>query len=292
MGVHGGSKLLFTLAGLSFSQLSSLGRNRAENAKRPGSPAVVADISWLCHRLRKRVVGETIDLVAAFILKFIQEGFVFQAAFDPEGRHHTKKASVRREFERQQSMAICIRAKSEILSISRALREGNIPNEEEQKIVLRAQLKDLEKKVKKGEQAIDDSEYHPQIIDGVRRTVEQLALLHPGKVLIVEGKYQADSYIQHLLTTGQADLAIGNDSDFSFVAGGACLQVSAFDIKASKKDVTDIKNIMIATGFGSTMDLARSHLGSCGTYKAAELPLLDGLTDIRTPLFDCCTPGQ
>jgi hypothetical protein len=112
--------------------------------------------------------------------------------------------------------------------------------------------------------------------------VEQLALLHPGKVFIVEGKFQADSYIQHLLVTEQVDLAIGNDADFSFIAGGACLQVSAFDIKVNKKDATDIKNITIATGFKNTIDLARNHLGSIGTYKAAELPLLDGLTDVRT----------
>ena len=78
-----------------------------------------------------------IGLVAALILKFVDEGFVFQTAFDAEGRHHTKRASVRREFERQQSMAICISSKPQILLISRALHEGNI-TDEEQKRVLRA----------------------------------------------------------------------------------------------------------------------------------------------------------
>ena len=67
-------------------------------------------------------------------------------------------------------MAICIRAKSEILSISRDLREGNIPDEE-QKSVLRAQLKDLEKWVKKGEQAIGESEYHPQTTTYMERSL-------------------------------------------------------------------------------------------------------------------------
>ena len=64
-----------------------------------------------------------------------------------------------------------------------------------------------------------ESELHPQVIESVRRAMEQLELSHPGKIFVVEGRFQADSYIQHLLTTSQVDLAIGNDADFSFIAG-------------------------------------------------------------------------
>ena len=99
MGVHLGSKFLYSLAGLTFGQLSSVARERAKNApdNRWGKPdpAVTADISWLCHKLRKKAPSETVSTVVAFLSKFIDEGFVLYAAFDPEGRHHTKKASVR-----------------------------------------------------------------------------------------------------------------------------------------------------------------------------------------------------
>lgn len=84
-------------------------------------------------------------------MQFVKEGFVACATFDPvNGRHHTKKAAVRREFDRQRSVAECITAKTKIMEMSHDLREGNCQNEEEKKIICN-NLKDLDKKVKKGE---------------------------------------------------------------------------------------------------------------------------------------------
>ena len=98
MGVNQGSKLLFMLIGITFAQLVSLCCKRAEDVGRMGAPAVAGDISWLCYKLRKTSIANTATYVTELILKFVEEGFVFYAAFDPaDGRHHTKKASIRRE---------------------------------------------------------------------------------------------------------------------------------------------------------------------------------------------------
>jgi hypothetical protein len=52
-------------------------------------------------------------------------------------------------------------------------------------------------------------------------------------------KVQADSYIQHLLTTSHVDLAIGNDANFSFIAGAKCSQVSDFQIPSAGTGLTN-----------------------------------------------------
>ena len=122
---------------------------------RAGAPAIAADVSWLCHRLRKSNIKNTTTFVKELVLKFVEEAFIFYAAFDPaSGRHHTKKAAFRREFDRQRVITNCIRAKTKILEISRDLREKNYENEDE-KAILQSQLKDLETKVKTATQFLD-----------------------------------------------------------------------------------------------------------------------------------------
>ncbi|KAI2509494.1 hypothetical protein MHU86_4871 [Fragilaria crotonensis] len=176
----------------------------------------------------------------------------------------------------------------------RELREGGNVAEDRRKI-LHARLDLLEKKARTAETTSQDHEYHPQVIESVRHAMEQLHQRHPGRMYIVEGRFQADSYIQHLLTTSKVDLAIGNDADFSFIAGAKCLQVSDFRIKLSKNKGIEIDDITIATGFLETIQLTRSHLGSSDvSFKEAEHPLLDGVSDLKTedPLFDCSSVGK
>ena len=133
--------------------------------------------------------------------------------FDPEGRHHSKKASIAREFERRRNVADCILAKAEILSISRKLREETLVDLEE-KNILSERRKHLEKKVKSCEKSIADMDCHPQIVEGLRHKLEDLANSHCEKIFVQESKFQADTYIQRLLVQKTVDFAVGNDRSF------------------------------------------------------------------------------
>ena len=191
MGVSNGYKLLFTLKGLTFGQLSHVARKRAENdPDRLGSPAVTADMSWLSRKLCKKSVCETVSTIEALLSKFMSEGFIVYLAFDPDGpRHHTKKASTYREFERQEKMVSCIKAKSQILSIRRELRERGHTFDDDRRKAMHTRLHVLEKEAKTGEKVSLESELHPQVIESVRRAMEQLELSHPGKIFVVEGRF-------------------------------------------------------------------------------------------------------
>ena len=173
MGVTNGYKLLFTLKGLTFGQLSHVARKRAENAPadRLGSPAMTADMSWLSRNLRKKSVCETVSTIETMVSTFMSEGFIVYAAFDPEGRrHHTKKTSTYREFERQEKMVACIKAKSQILYIRRELCKGDHDTiGDDRRKDLHARLHVLEKEAKTGERASLDSELHPQVIESLHQ---------------------------------------------------------------------------------------------------------------------------
>ena len=95
-----------------------------------------------------------------------------------------------------------------------------------------------------------------KIVEYLRRKVEELANSHHKKIFVLEGMFQADTYIQRLLVQKMVDFAVGNDMDFAVVAGEACLQITQFrlTVKKTKKGSTrKLENITIATGFRSTM---------------------------------------
>ena len=112
---------------------------------------------------------------------------------------------------------------------------------------------------------------HPQIIDGICSKLEELYNSHSNKVFILEGMFQADSYIQYLLVQKMVDFAVGNNTDFAVVAGESCLQMTKFRLTV-KKGMQKLKNITIATSFQSAIQQCREHLGNSGTFKPAESP--------------------
>ena len=106
--------------------------------------------------------------------------------------------------------------------VSPKLRQENFTddNTDERKRMLEKQ-KQLEKTVK----SWDKAESLPQIIGGVRRRLDELVDSHPEKIFIEVGMFQADTFIQHLLTKRTVAIVVANDTNFAVVAGEACLQV-------------------------------------------------------------------
>ena len=266
MGVHNGYKLLFALGGLTFSQLCSVGHERAKEAGHSSAPAIICDISWLCHKLlSKKTMDETMVIITVLILKFVEEeNFGFYAAFDPDGHHHMKKALVCCKFKHQESITACIMVKSKILLIARDLQEGNLKTEQE-KNILWEKLKKLEKEVKKGKKAIEESQKHPKIMENVWHTIEELLLWFPGNIIIVKGMFQADSYIQHLMMIKSVDFAIGNDANFSVIAGDTCLQMTNFQISVMRKmkNGRAMTNVSVSNVWVSELGHSMMQLSHC-----------------------------
>ena len=94
--------------------------------------------------------------------------------------------------------------------------------------------------------------------------------------------FQADTFIQHLLTKRTVDIVVGNDTDFAVVAGEACLQITSFRLTCNKKKdaVRTLNQITISTGFKATIEKCRKHLGTVGIFNDAKIPLLDDIRDL------------
>ena len=109
------------------------------------------------------------------------------------------------------------------------------------------------------------------------------------------GEFQADSVIQRMLVKKEADIVLGNDADFSFIAGPACLQVKYFKHRMQKKTrgaPSLIHDITVATAFKPTIAECCSWLNinmgeaeptkTGPIFQAAKVSMLDGITDVRT----------
>jgi len=235
MGVSNGSQILYKIERLSFAQFCSIATARAEQAGRKGKPAIALDFSWLCFKLWcKSSVSETKKKFSSLVSLLISQGFFVYIVMDPSHRHHSKKATIVRDVRRDRSIIDAIRFKAQILSISKTLRLETYSTTTEKKQLL-DKRKDLEKKVKTCE-SISQSRLSPDFREELENTARDLELqFSPQLLVIMHGPFQADSTVQWLLTQKKVDFALGNDSDFSFVAGPACLQVSDFKIYSVKK---------------------------------------------------------
>ena len=117
MGVNKGGEALYCIKKLSFTQLHSLACSRAEDAGQKGRPAAAVDMNWLCNHLKQcGGVVETASFIEGFLTHFISEGTRIIAVFDPENRHHSKKASIVRVYDRNKAVLDAIRYKSRILA--------------------------------------------------------------------------------------------------------------------------------------------------------------------------------
>ena len=70
----------------------------------------------------------------------------------------------------------------------------------------------------------------------------------PGKIIVVNGHFEADSYIQHLMTFTAVDFATGNGTAFSDVAGGACFHSTSRVLSTRiRAQLTSFRDLTFAT---------------------------------------------
>ena len=112
MGVKNGSKMLHSVADLSFDEVATILRHRAnkQTAERP--PAIAHDSNWLARKLGSSKAGPVpniMELVKAFSSKGVDNYVVV----DGPCRHHSKKETIKRDakIERAKIDVIVLRKK-------------------------------------------------------------------------------------------------------------------------------------------------------------------------------------
>ena len=90
---------------------------------------------------------------------FLGNGFLVFPVFDPDWRHHTKKASIAPEFKRRRAFVEGIRAKAELMVVSRKLRQEIFTNDNtNERNTLLEKQKQLEKTVQSCDKSTNDVE--------------------------------------------------------------------------------------------------------------------------------------
>jgi hypothetical protein len=123
MGVTNGSSVLYTMENVRLPHLFMIAVDRAKRHSRQ-DPVIVVDFSWLCCKCGTETdtPPTAFRKVAAHLLLLLETGFVVHVVLDPHHRHHSKKATVARNVAAHRATIGAIKAKSEILSLTRRHR--------------------------------------------------------------------------------------------------------------------------------------------------------------------------
>ena len=105
-----------------------------------------------------------------------------------------------------------------------------------------------------------------------RRILDELAVSHPEKICIAVGMFQADTFIQHLLTKRTVDIVVGNDTDFAVVAGEACGMPADQPVKERKRMLSghSTKSHFLLD-LRQQLKKCRKHLGTIGIFNDAKM---------------------
>jgi XPG I-region len=290
MGVTNGLNVLYTMDRVRLPHLLMLAIDRAKRFSRH-DPVIVVDFSWLCFKC-----GGDIDTpptafrkVAAHLLLLLESGFVVHVVLDPHHRHHSKKATVARNVAAHRATVDAIKAKSKILSLTKSIRD-NIWDTVEERTELENRLKDLESAARKYER-VSRGRLSLGFVDTMEELLFGLCDKTPNLSCSV-APYQADAKICYMCIDGQADLVLGNDSDFAFVIGPGCVQMT--DMHLTSKECTlkipDLATVNSCAAFVG-IDLEgvptmTTKSSTCSTELklptlAKKRPLLEGVFDIR-----------
>jgi hypothetical protein len=279
MGVTSGSNVLYTMFDVRLPHLFMIAVDRAKRHSRQ-DPVIVVDFSWLCFKCG----GDTdtpptaFRKVAANLLLLLDTGFVVHVVLDPPHRHHSKKATVARNVAAHRATIGAIKAKSEILSLTKSIRD-NLWDTVEERTELENRLKDLERAANKYERIS-----RGRLSAGFVTTMECLLFELCDKTTNLScsvAPYQADAKICYMCMGGKADLVFGNDSDFAFVIGPGCVQMT--EMRLTSKDCI--------------LKIPWAH-GPCGWEQSQTLNILKGVvcwklrnnSSKKTPLPICHSP--
>lgn len=103
-----------------------------------------------------------------------------------------------------------------------------------------------------------------------------------GLLKFLTGRYQADSDIARHVESGDCDIVLSVDSDFSFLGGEKCLQICDFKLSKSKLSFFILKSgscetIQLALHAANSLD----HLKTKPTLQEPECAILDGILNPR-----------
>jgi hypothetical protein len=204
-----------------------------------GQVPIAIDASWVGHSYHtsKKAAGMTDSSqhLADLCRTLASLGFAVTVVLDGKQRHHSKRASVQRKAKATKA---CIKARtlhSQILLLSSKIEDTeNATISPDERIRLLEERKSLAAQLTSAERyslPFNSSDFEKKTIDLLLGDKE----FGKGSIRVIRAAYQADSVIAQGLLNQNYAIVFGNDSDFSFLSLGCCIQVTKFTLKKQSR---------------------------------------------------------
>ena len=140
-----GSKMFYSISGVSFDDLCTILRGRANILT--SSPTIHFDCSWLARKLNT-TTSSPVPAILAIARQFCKADIKVVLVLDNRHyRHHSKKASLVRDRKAEQSRVDAIVLKQKLMLKIRQQKDGSLPPEILDQ--LNNKIEDIDNKIKK-----------------------------------------------------------------------------------------------------------------------------------------------
>ena len=294
MGLQSGSKCIATIKNITLTGLMALLREQhVTNNEHPNvtvSPdttyqvKIDFDVNWLFMSKTKNTdsLKAKVDKTVSIMVSFAKCGCICTPICDPDDRHHSKRASIRRKVDKV-LLGIKVRsARYELIEVTQTLLSAP---EDTDRNALETRKGVLSKLARRD---INSNDVSHDLIKLLQRTISDARLCVQNEAGgyvgdVSTGLYQADLPLAKRFCTGKSTVICSSDSDFAMYIGSEMIQMKDFHFDVKTNSISKISLGLSDNELGIRMFERLKQLGVEDiVFKPAEFPFFSQYSSLQT----------
>ena len=225
MGINNGKDVLYSITGLSMSDIGDICKGLAAEASME-TPTVDVDCSNVCFK-----VGKDDSSVSNFLTKYVKNGVCFVPVCDgtrPISKQATNERISKREKSRIKAFHFC----RDILALQRRLKHDSLTDSEKHDI--REEVAKKQRSMKSNEtqsRNVIQQNFEGKLVEELEQTGAHSRNMHGGSVgHVIMSEYQADAVMMGRAVSGETLMVMTSDADtdIPIIAGDCCVAIKEF----------------------------------------------------------------
>jgi hypothetical protein len=237
MGIKYAHKYTYSIKNLSIDNIFSIACDRLKQKRNEGVcyrtiPSIDIDSSWIIRGFGRGDIECRIRTLINIALCFVASGFHVNLICDGAIRHHSKRATIKRQSDTQKKRLQLILIKSELMLLSNQRRTTDSI---EERNIIQQQETDIQKKIRSLEKELQrmsvglGEEFIMKLKEGVN------TLTASNRIAVHTALFQADSVMAYNIINNTTDILLTSDSDQAAILGAACVSIKNFKIVDQQK---------------------------------------------------------
>jgi 5'-3' exonuclease len=215
-----------------------------DNKKIRNHPCIDIDCSLIVRCRGNTNIASNTQYLINICTIFQQKGFEVMLVFDGNERHHSKRATMKRQSEKHHKRIELILHKSELMSIVE--RRRSVDSIEQRKNLLEEESA-IKKKIRTLEQflkhcTIDVGE---KLFNSFKASLRKLTTIK--NIKCCQAVFQADTVMAGRVVSGATDIILTSDSDQAALLGNKCISIKKFKYKPGRNPKIESLDVFTAT---------------------------------------------